>query len=69
LDEKGMTVGFRNERFHTATILDGEIVVDVDEGVETLKFLVFDTLIVDGKNLMQRNFNSRLGVRILSSSL
>jgi mRNA guanylyltransferase len=45
-------------------MLDGEIVLDVlEDGTDQLKFLVFDALIVDGKNLMQRNLSNRLGVR------
>src|SRR5271169_2014492 len=44
-------------------MLDGEIVLDVlEDGTDQLKFLVFDALIVDGKNLMQRNLSNRLGV-------
>lgn len=65
LDQRGKATGkFQREKFHRDTILDGEIVMDILEDRNTcLKFLVFDALIVDGKNLMQRNLSTRLGVR------
>ena len=54
---------YRKDRCHRDTILDGEIVNDIlEDGTEQLKFLVFDALIVDNKNLMQRNLSTRLGV-------
>lgn len=55
LDPKGEVVpgSFRKDKFHRDTILDGEIVNDVlADGTEQLKFLVFDALIVDNKNLI-----------------
>jgi hypothetical protein len=62
-DQKGKVIGFQKDRFHAKTILDGEIVVDVSkDGTSVRKFLAFDALIVDGKNLMQRNLSTRLGV-------
>jgi hypothetical protein len=64
LDQKGQPTGnFRKDKFHKDTILDGEIVLDIlEDGTDQLKFLVFDTLIMDNKNLMNRNLSSRLGV-------
>jgi hypothetical protein len=64
LDARGQATGnFRKDKFHKDTILDGEIVLDIlEDGTEQLKFLVFDALIVDNKNLLQRNLSSRLGV-------
>lgn len=57
------TGGFIEDRFHKDTILDGEIVLDrMKDGREQLKFLVFDALIVDKKDLMRRNLGTRLGV-------
>ena len=51
------------DRFLEDTILDGEMVVDVnDDGISVTKFLVTDALIVDGKNLMERKLDIRLGV-------
>ena len=48
--------------FHTRTILDGELVIDTDPKTEesALKYLVFDCLIMDGKNLMGRSLDKRL---------
>ena len=65
LDPKGQVIpgSYRKDKFHRDTILDGEIVNDIlADGTEQLKFLVFDALIVDNKNLMHRNLSTRLGV-------
>lgn len=65
LDPRGQVIpgSYRKDKFHRDTILDGEIVNDIlEDGTEQLKFLVFDALIVDGKNLMHRNLSTRLGV-------
>ena len=54
------------DRFLGDTILDGEMVVDVkDDRTSVSKFLVTDALIVDGKNLMERELDIRLGVSSL----
>src|SRR5579859_339199 len=56
LDPNGQVIpgSYRKDKFHRDTILDGEIVNDIlEDGTEQLKFLVFDSLIVDNKNLMQ----------------
>lgn len=51
------------DRFLGDTILDGEMVVDVkDDRTSVSKFLVTDALIVDGKILMERKLDIRLGV-------
>jgi mRNA guanylyltransferase len=50
-------------RFHTHTLLDGEIVLDTfPDSTQQLKFLVFDALAVDNKNLLARSLDRRLGV-------
>ena len=47
--------------FHVNTLLDGELVYDTYEnGEQQLKYLVFDCLAVDGKNLMHRTLDKRL---------
>lgn len=72
LDPKGQIIpgSYRKDKFHRDTILDGEIVNDIlEDGTEQLKFLVFDSLIVDNKNLMQRNLSTRLGVLTLRNVL
>ena len=48
-------------RFHTDTLLDGELVEDRHpDGTSTIKFLVFDCLVLDGQILMQRTLDKRL---------
>jgi len=63
----GKTTGYIPGTYHRDTVLDGEIVLDIDEdrGKRQLKFLVFDALIVDKKNLLHRNLSTRLGVTFL----
>jgi mRNA guanylyltransferase len=42
------------------TILDGELVVDVDpHGVETLRFYAFDCFVLGGENVMKRPLTKR----------
>jgi len=50
------------QRFHTETLVDGELVMD-DLGENKLapKFLIFDCLVLGGKDLMQRTLDKRLG--------
>ncbi|KII88307.1 hypothetical protein PLICRDRAFT_54147 [Plicaturopsis crispa FD-325 SS-3] len=45
------------------TILDGELVIDVDPRTkqETLRFLAFDCLVVDNQNVMSRPLDKRYG--------
>jgi len=53
----------RDDKFFKDTVLDGEIVLDtMDDGSQQLKFLVFDALMVDSKNLLKRDLSTRLGV-------
>ncbi|CAG8453178.1 21122_t:CDS:10 [Dentiscutata erythropus] len=48
--------------FHDGTIVDGELIIDVeDDGMETQKLLAFDLLVVMKKNLMSKPLTSRLG--------
>jgi mRNA guanylyltransferase len=62
-DQKGRPIGYSISRFHTHTLLDGEIVLDTfPDGTEQPKFLVFDALAVDNKNLLERPLDRRLGV-------
>lgn len=53
----------RIEAHHNNTIVDGELVMDRDRetGKETPSFLVFDCLVMDGKSLMERSLEKRLG--------
>ncbi|KAK9454704.1 mRNA capping enzyme, catalytic domain-containing protein [Dipodascopsis uninucleata] len=50
------------QRFHTDCIVDGELVLDdLGNGKTVMKFLVFDSLIIDGKLLTERTLDKRLG--------
>jgi mRNA guanylyltransferase len=69
-DERGRPIGFSLDRFHKDTLLDGEIVLDVfPDGSSQPKFLVFDALAVDKKNLLDHSLDKRLGVHRLSMFL
>ncbi|KAH7329191.1 mRNA capping enzyme, catalytic domain-containing protein [Stachybotrys elegans] len=47
--------------FHTGTLIDGELVWDtMDDGTKIPKFLVFDCLLMDGNNLVDRTLDKRL---------
>lgn len=49
-------------KFHEASILDGELVEDKHpDGRTIIKFLVFDMLVLDGKDLRDRTLDKRLG--------
>lgn len=48
--------------FHTETILDGELVLDtMPDGTQRKTYLVFDCLALDGKSLVQRTLDKRMG--------
>jgi mRNA capping enzyme, catalytic domain len=66
VDDKGRLVGgYSTTRFHTDTLLDGEIVLDrLKDETERLKFLVFDAMVVDKKSLLRRNLSTRIGVSL-----
>ena len=47
---------------HNESILDGELVYDtLEDGRTELRYLVFDCLVLDGKVLVTRNYDSRIG--------
>ncbi|KAI9143388.1 mRNA capping enzyme, catalytic domain-containing protein [Paraphysoderma sedebokerense] len=54
-------------KFHSDTLMDGELVIDVEPNGLTipkshiLRYLIFDCMVVDGKNLMSRPLTKRLG--------
>ncbi|KAF2400575.1 mRNA capping enzyme, alpha subunit [Trichodelitschia bisporula] len=50
------------QRFHTETLLDGELVLDFVKGAPkpVLRYLVFDCLLFDGEILMQKPLDKRL---------
>ncbi|KAJ2975203.1 hypothetical protein NUW58_g8425 [Xylaria curta] len=49
-------------KFHTATILDGELVIDtLSDGRKEPRYLVFDCLALGSRVLMDRELSKRLG--------
>jgi mRNA guanylyltransferase len=49
-------------RYHKDTLLDGELVSDrEDDGSYRLRYLVFDCLVLDGENLINKPFDKRIG--------
>jgi mRNA guanylyltransferase len=50
-------------RFHRDTLVDGELVLDdVGGHVPLLRYLIFDCLMLDGRNEMSRTLDKRLAV-------
>lgn len=49
------------KKFHTDTIIDGELVLDIVDGQKQLVFLTFDLLLYQGKDVRQRDLAGRLG--------
>ncbi|KAI0538514.1 mRNA capping enzyme [Xylaria digitata] len=50
------------QRFHTSTVLDGELVMDtLSDGTKEPRYLVFDCLVLDSQVLMNRELGKRLG--------
>lgn len=47
--------------FHWHTIVDGELVIDLVNGAPKRRLLLFDCLVLDGQNLMEKTFDRRLG--------
>lgn len=49
------------KEFHKATILDGELVLDIIDGRKQLVFLTFDMLMYQGTDIRHRDLAARLG--------
>jgi mRNA guanylyltransferase len=49
------------KQFHRDTVIDGELVLDVENGEKKLVYLMFDMLMYRGKDLRQRTLEGRLG--------
>lgn len=49
------------KKFHTDTIIDGELVLDIIDGQKQLVFLTFDLLMYQGKDIRSRDLPGRLG--------
>lgn len=51
-----------DQSFHTETLLDGELVIDnLPNGEQRKTYLVFDCLALNGKSLLQRTLDKRMG--------
>ncbi|KAJ2156531.1 Dcp1p-Dcp2p decapping enzyme complex alpha subunit [Coemansia sp. RSA 552] len=48
-------------QFHHNTLIDAELVIDVDQGRHVRKLLAFDALVVNGTSCMARPLEKRLG--------
>ncbi|KAG0070193.1 Dcp1p-Dcp2p decapping enzyme complex alpha subunit [Linnemannia elongata] len=49
-------------KYQNETLLDGEMVTEHDGHKTTLRFLVFDLMILNGVDITQRSYSSRLGM-------
>ncbi|KAJ3077524.1 Dcp1p-Dcp2p decapping enzyme complex alpha subunit, partial [Quaeritorhiza haematococci] len=49
-------------KFHNETLLDGELIIDVEGDQRHLRYLVFDLIVVNGNSIAQRSFSTRLGI-------
>ncbi|KAI9693558.1 MAG: Dcp1p-Dcp2p decapping enzyme complex alpha subunit [Bogoriella megaspora] len=50
------------ERYHTATLLDGELVYDtIGPNQRELRYLVFDCILLDGKSYISKPLDKRIG--------
>ncbi|KAI8975621.1 mRNA capping enzyme, catalytic domain-containing protein [Mycotypha africana] len=52
----------RENEFLTETLMDGELVLDIDADKKTWRYLIFDLMVVNGSPILQRSFNTRLGM-------
>jgi mRNA guanylyltransferase len=51
------------QKFHTDTLIDGELVLDtIAPGKRLLRYLVFDCLVIDRKPMKERTLDKRLAV-------
>ncbi|CAO3571445.1 unnamed protein product [Mortierella alpina] len=49
-------------KYQNETLLDGEMVLDQDGAKKTLRFLVFDLMVLNGTVVTQRSYSTRLGM-------
>ncbi|RCH91664.1 Dcp1p-Dcp2p decapping enzyme complex alpha subunit [Rhizopus azygosporus] len=52
----------RENEYLKDTLMDGELVLDVDDKKKTWRYLIFDLMVVNGLSIVQRSFNTRLGM-------
>ncbi|KAI8327067.1 mRNA capping enzyme, catalytic domain-containing protein [Choanephora cucurbitarum] len=56
------TRGGRENEYLKETLMDGELVLDIDVNKKTWRYLIFDLMVVNGSTILQRSFNTRLGM-------
>ncbi|KAG0098175.1 Dcp1p-Dcp2p decapping enzyme complex alpha subunit [Podila epicladia] len=49
-------------KYQNDTLLDGEMVIESDSTKKTLRFLVFDLMVLNGTVVTQRSYSTRLGM-------
>ncbi|KAJ3041165.1 Dcp1p-Dcp2p decapping enzyme complex alpha subunit [Rhizophlyctis rosea] len=49
-------------KFHNETLIDGELVVDVDDSKRVMRYLAFDLMAANSTSLVQRSYSTRLGI-------
>ncbi|CAO3611848.1 unnamed protein product [Mucor hiemalis] len=52
----------RENEYLKDTIMDGELVLDIDQDTKTWRYLIFDLMVVNGSTIIQRSFSTRLGM-------
>ncbi|KAI8075691.1 mRNA capping enzyme, catalytic domain-containing protein, partial [Thamnidium elegans] len=52
----------RENEYLKDTLMDGELVLDIDQHKKTWRYLIFDLMVVNGSTIIQRSFSTRLGM-------
>ncbi|KAI7889738.1 mRNA capping enzyme, catalytic domain-containing protein [Mucor mucedo] len=52
----------RDNEYLKDTLMDGELVLDIDQHKKTWRYLIFDLMVVNGSTIIQRSFSTRLGM-------
>ncbi|CAG8483766.1 5453_t:CDS:10 [Diversispora eburnea] len=47
---------------HNETMMDGEIVMEIDNNKQRLRYLIFDLMVLNGSILIERPYNKRMGM-------
>ncbi|KAG9306081.1 hypothetical protein G9A89_015985 [Geosiphon pyriformis] len=61
---EGLQLPLREDptKCHHETLMDGELVVDLEGDKKSLRFLVFDLMVINGNVVTQRSLSTRLGM-------
>ncbi|KAI8980867.1 mRNA capping enzyme, catalytic domain-containing protein, partial [Pilobolus umbonatus] len=52
----------REKEYLKDTLMDGELVLDIEPHKKTWRYLVFDLMVINGSTVIQRSFSTRLGM-------